>query len=95
MVRTTEEGKGRGGGGGQDRHGSAAHLGLELSASPWRVPLGGRRSDLDPIDRVGSPPPSGTLHGAPERGRGEGEGFMTLVDETTVVESRFNFTSDK
>ena len=40
-------------------------------------------------------PPSGTLHGAPERGRGEGGGVMTLVFETTVVESRFNFTGDK
>ena len=39
-------------------------------------------------------PPSGTLHGAPERGRGEGGGVMTLVFETTVVESRFEFTGE-
>ena len=28
-------------------------------------------------------------------GGGDGGGVMPLVDETTVVESRFNFTGDK
>ena len=52
-----------------------------------------RRGAIPPTD-VDRLPPSGTLHGAPVRGGGEGGGVMTLVFETTVVESRFNFTGD-
>ena len=55
---------------------------------------GFRSAAGDPTHPWDCLPPSGTLHGAPERGRGEGGGVMTLVFETTVVESRFEFTGE-
>ena len=76
-------------------------MGLGGWKAPWKklaprrfAAEGSTRREAIPPTEADRLPPSGTLHGAPERGRGEGEGFMTLVDETTVVESRFEFTGE-